>query len=99
MITDVRLIQSESEVGKSTVYDFLIRSPYPLYAGDVLTLTAPEQSKSTLASTFRTCKGSDAQSYLREQLHSILIGIDGIKVTLDFEEGITEVPIGEEIGF
>ena len=57
-ITEVRLIQSETEVGKSAIYDFLIKSPYPLYAGDLLTLTAPMQASSRLASTFKACRGS-----------------------------------------
>ena len=31
-------------------------------------------------------------------MHSILVGLDGIKVTLDLKDGVTEVPIGQEIG-
>ena len=65
-ITEVRLIQSETEVGKSTVYDVLVKSPYPLYSGDLLTLTTPEQIGATLASTFQGCKGSAEQLYLKE---------------------------------
>ena len=65
-ITQMRLIQSETEVGKSTIYDILVKSPYPLYSGDFLTLTAPGQAGKNLAQTFRECTGSPEQAYLND---------------------------------
>ena len=70
-------------VGASTVYDFLIKSPYPLYSGDVLTLTIPEEAGDNLSKTFKSIKGSEQQGYLRQGLYSTLIGVDGIAVTLN----------------
>ena len=82
-INEVRIIQDNDMVGASTVYDFLIKSPYPLYSGDVLTLTIPEEAGDNLSKTFKSIKGSEQQDYLRQGLYSTLIGVDGIAVTLN----------------
>ena len=48
-IEEVRVLQSETEVGKETIYDILLKSPYPLYQGDLLNLDVPDQAAANLA--------------------------------------------------
>lgn len=57
-ISSMRVLQQNTVVGASTVYDFLIKSPYPQYSGDILTLTVPEQAATTLSQSFKECMGS-----------------------------------------
>ena len=57
-ITEVRVIQSDQEVGQTSTYDILVKSPYPVYSGDALFITVPEQASKTLGDSFRSCNGS-----------------------------------------
>ena len=93
------MLQSETEVGKETIYDILMKSPYPLYAGDLLNLDVPDQAAANLAQTFRQCIGSPAQTFLREEARVMLVGLNGITLTLDLADGLSEIPVGAEFGF
>lgn len=94
----MRVIQGDNVVGASTTYDLLLKSPYPLYEGDLLTLKVPEQAARDLASTFQFCKGSTEQSYLKESLMTNLIGINFLEIRIELKEGLTEIPIDAEFG-
>lgn len=94
----VRVIQGDNIVGRLTTYDLLIKSQYPLYTGDLLTLMVPEQATKDLASTFEYCKGSTEQAYLTESLHTVLIGINNLMIRVQMHEGIDEIPIDAEFG-
>lgn len=80
---DLLQIRQESNmVGDLTSYHILLRSQYPLYSGDIMYIEAPPQAAQNLAYTYRNCSGSEDQSYISESIHCMLIGLDGIQITL-----------------
>ena len=77
-ITEVRIVQQgDSVVGENSKYDVLVKSPYPLMVGDLLTFTVPDNaSVKNLFQTYRGIRGSLEQSYLSEDLIAMLLGVN-----------------------
>ncbi len=67
-------------------------------AGDLVTVTVPEQAAVDLATSFSYCKGSSKQNYLAEALPVELQGLNGLLVTIILRDGVDEIPIGAEFG-
>lgn len=98
-IENVQTRQESDFVGDLTSYEFFIRNPLPLFENDVVYLKAPAQAGNNLAYTFRTCSGSELQNYLAEDLHCVLEGLDGIKITVKLNPGKQFIPANAEFGF
>lgn len=97
-VTEVEVLQENLVVGALSKYDILMKSPYPLYNGDLLKLKVPEQAAVPLWRSFEQCKGSEKQTYLKESLNSSLLGLNFLTIRVELIEGVSEIPIGETFG-